>query len=295
MKERKKKGEAAFEEYYQNCYQERWIALKQYLLQEEVKFPRPHGVKISHPFEVEKAFAQVKEIAKNNSEIPLYYMDYASFLCAMALPLPLDDLSSEVSEPQEIKVLDMCAAPGGKSLILAQRMQGKGYLELNEYSTPRKQRLLSVLKEFGLELSEHLQVRGYDGLNYGIKRADTFHSILLDAPCSSERHVLKSPQHLNQWTYKRPQVLGKKQYGLVCSALLSLKSQGHLLYSTCALTPLENDDVIERVLEKKSAMCELATIPDQIASLGEATQYGIHFLPDKGPFGPLYMCLLKKK
>lgn len=294
MKERKRKGAEAFEQYYSEVYGERWETLKESLLQEEVKFSRPHGVTLQRPFDLEFAFNEVQcleEVNENheNNKNKFYHLDYASFLCAMALPL------SSSNQPHIPKILDMCAAPGGKSLILIDRLAGRGYLELNEFSTLRKQRLLSVLNEFNVAINENLQVKGYDGLNYGLKRIGEFDSILLDAPCSSERHVLKSPQHLKQWSFKRPQSLAKKQYGLLCSALLALKPGGTVLYSTCALTPLENDEVIGRALQRKAEMCELAAFPQEIANIAESTEYGLHFLPDHGPFGPLYMCLLRKK
>jgi 16S rRNA C967 or C1407 C5-methylase (RsmB/RsmF family) len=291
MKVRKKKGEEAFIQYYQELYADRWDSLKDSLLAEEIKYPRPHMGTVETEYNVDKAFDEAKSYSDSHT---VYQMDYASFLCAKALPLKSGD-----------SVLDMCAAPGGKSLILIQRLlelQGKSLIELNEVSPNRKNRLFSALEEFGhdprkdnnnQELS--IQIKGYDGLNYGIRRPEEFDSILLDAPCSSERHVLKSPGHLEKWSLKRPQGLGKKQYGLLCSAILALKSGGHVLYSTCALTPLENDDVIQKVLEKKSDLVELVSIDERISSIAEKTKFGLHFLPDHGPFGPLYMCLLKKK
>lgn len=290
MKTRKQKGAEAFSQYYQEFYLDRWETLKQALLDEEVKFPRPHGVPLKNSLNVEKAFEEVHRYKDSGS---VYQMDYASFLCAMALPLKEDS-----------QVLDMCAAPGGKSLILIQRLLelgGKNVIELNEVSPNRKNRLFRVLEEFNLdprksELKDfEIQVRGYDGLNYGIRRPASFDSILLDAPCSSERHVLKSPSHLEKWTSKRPQGLGKKQYGLLCSAILALKEGGHVIYSTCALTPVENDQVIKKVLEKKSDLIELAQIDPAIEAIAEKTEFGLHFLPDKGPFGPLYMSLLRRK
>lgn len=290
MKTRKQKGYDAFSQYYQELYIDRWESLRGALLEEEVKFPRPHGFTLHDSFNVEKAFHQAQSQLDSRQ---VYQMDYASFLCAMALPLNHNST-----------VLDMCAAPGGKSLILIQRlleMDVENSIELNEVSPNRKNRLFKVLEEFDLDPRKKklekldLQVRGYDGLNYGIKRSNSFDSILLDAPCSSERHVLKSPSHLEKWTIKRPQGLGKKQYGLLCSAILALKTGGHVLYSTCALTPVENDQVIKKVLEKKSDMVDLAQIDPAIEALAERTEFGLHFLPDKGPFGPLYMCLLRRK
>lgn len=189
----------------------------------------------------------------------------------------------------------MCAAPGGKSLVLIQRMDANSKIELNEISPNRRERLKRVLSEYGEGENSQIKVLGYDGIKFGLHRENQFDSILLDAPCSSEGHVYTSTKHLDQWTLKRPKQLAKKQYGLLCSAILSCKEQGFIVYSTCALTPIENDDVIERIVDKKGNQVEVVEMPEEIAKYGEKTKYGLRFLPDRSSLGPMYVCLLRKR
>ena len=65
------------------------------------------------------------------------------------------------------------------------------------------------------------------------KRKEEFDAVLLDAPCSSEQHILSSPKHMAEWRPNRSKKLSMDQFTLICSAFDSLKSGGHLLYSTC--------------------------------------------------------------
>ena len=122
---------------------------------------------------------------------------------------------------------------------------------------------------------------------------DTFDKILVDAPCSGERHLIQKTKELEKWSLNRTKRLAKTQYGLLCSALLSLKPGGYILYSTCSISPMENDDVIERLLTKKSTDVELASI-DETHDFVEKTNFGYIVLPDKTQAGPLYFTLLKK-
>jgi 16S rRNA C967 or C1407 C5-methylase (RsmB/RsmF family) len=86
-----------------------------------------------------------------------------------------------------------------------------------------------------------------------------------------------------------------RQYSLICSALLSLRKGGTLVYSTCSISPLENDGVIERVLKKKGDQVELDPETGDLSDL-ERTRCGFQIFPDlaKGA-GPIYIARLKVK
>ena len=121
---------------------------------------------------------------------------------------------------------------------------------------------------------------------------DTFDRVLLDAPCSSERHVLKNENELAKWGPKRTKKLATIQYGLLCSALLSCKPGGTIVYSTCSLSPLENDNIIEKLLKKKGDQVELSNLP---VDYFDQTEFGQISLPHRHKIGPIYMARLKKK
>ena len=216
-KENSRHGEAAFEEYYSALFGERWPALKAALLKE------------SEP----KAFVACKDG-------PAYYLDAASVLAAISLPL---------CGAQNI--LDMCAAPGGKSLVLASRMKAASCLRCNERSFDRFQRLRKVVADhLPQETQGRVKISCGDGALLCKKESLLYDAILLDAPCSSERHVLNDPKCLAEWSPARVKSLAMQQWALLSCAFRLLNEGGFLLYSTCALNPSENSGLCERLLKK---------------------------------------------
>ena len=259
------KGAAGFEQYYSSLYGSRWEALK-------------------------KAFAAPTdsvEFMLPGAQKP-YYLDSASIFAAQCLPLE-----------GATDILDLCAAPGGKTLVLASRMGRDAVLSSNERSAQRKHRLSVVVEEcLPPEISQRVKVSCSDGATWCTRQSECFDSILLDAPCSSERHVLADPKYLDQWSPSRIKTVTMEQWALLSSAFRLLRRGGHLLYSTCALCPQENDSMIAR-LEKKfgseSFVIERQMLPPTTLKL-EQTQYGYHILPDaSNGAGPIYFSLIKKQ
>jgi 16S rRNA (cytosine1407-C5)-methyltransferase len=143
-----------------------------------------------------------------------------------------------------------------------------------------------------------VRVSGFDAAKEGGRKSEQgrFAAILLDAPCSSERHVLaraaSSQAALETWSPARPRFLGKRQWALLSSAFLLLKEGGSLVYLTCALSPEENDGPVSRLLEKYK---EAVIIDETDCTEGEKTLYGRIILPDTcGGMGPLYMARFLK-
>ena len=129
---------------------------------------------------------------------------------------------------------------------------------------------------------------------FAIKAKETFDSILVDAPCSGERHLLQTPKELESWKVSRTKGLAKKQYALLSAAAEAIKPDGYILYATCSISPLENDAVVDRLIHKRKGQLELVSLEDP-SGMGEATLRGLRFLPDHCGFGPLYFSLLKKR
>jgi 16S rRNA (cytosine1407-C5)-methyltransferase len=140
-----------------------------------------------------------------------------------------------------------------------------------------------------------VRVSGFDAAAMGGKKSEQgrFRAVLLDAPCSSEAHVLGKAAALAAWTQARPRFLARRQWALLSSAFLLLAGGGSLVYSTCALTEEENDGVVRRLLEKYGA----EVIPDEPDfSEGEKTAHGRIILPDvSGGLGPMYVARFRKK
>jgi len=249
-----------FDAYYQNLFGDRWARLRESLLLPAASIPYSDGL------------------------LKPYLMDRASVLAAQALRLPEAGL-----------VLDACAAPGGKSLVLSSRMSGETKLLCNELSSERRRRLVKTLDEHLSEKKrQQVTVSGFNTAEMGGRKTEwnRFDAILLDAPCSSERHVIQSPKALSEWTPNRPRALSGRQWALLSAAFLLLKQGGSLVYATCALCPEENDGPVSRLLEKYSSAIELDR-PD--FREGEKTEYGRLILPDVSEgMGPMYVARFRK-
>jgi 16S rRNA (cytosine1407-C5)-methyltransferase len=271
---------SAFEAYYREIYGGRWEALRESMLAPAAGVPYDRGL------------------------VKPYILDYASALAAGLLRLPSEAGPSEVGPseagpseagPSEAgEILDACAAPGGKTLVIASRMGGERLLA-NEFSSERRRRLLAALDEhLGPAKRGQVRVSGFDAAAAGARRSEwgRFDAVLLDAPCSSERHVLADPSALARWSAARPRFLAGRQWALLSAAFLLLKPGGSLVYATCSINPGENDGVVRRLLEKYGAAV-LLDPPD--FTEGEGRQYGRIILPDNsGGMGPLYAARFRK-
>ena len=123
------------------------------------------------------------------------------------------------------------------------------------------------------------------------EQQDYFDKILLDAPCSSERHLLEKKEIIKNWSAKRTKRLSQNQFTMICSAWMALKEGGELVYSTCSISPLENDEIIKKLFNKKGSSVELV---DLHFDIGERTSHGWIFLPDQCTLGPMYVAKLRK-
>ncbi len=254
-----KKGEKAFEDYYAKVWGERWPQLRSALLKEAD--PQALGT----------------ESLKRT-----YYLDTASKLAAELLPV----------NPGE-NILDLCAAPGGKSLVLAQKLNGQGSLVANELSSARRERLRKVLREhLPDDWLRAVTVTGKDATRWGLYQKESYDAVLLDAPCSSERHVLHSPKHLELWSAHRTKSLAQQAVALLCSALETVKTGGYVLYATCSISPEENQLALEKFNKKRAGRWQEVVLNQAV---GEKQTYGYLILPDTHQgWGPLYYCLWQK-
>lgn len=166
----------------------------------------------------------------------LYYIQEPSAMTPAAL-LPV--------EPGDC-VLDLCAAPGGKSTELAAKLQGKGILVTNDISSSRAKALLKNVEVFGVsngavlsEVPDHL-------VDYF---PEYFDKILIDAPCSGEGMFRKDPSIIKNWEKQGPEFFHKIQISILDAAVKLLKPGGYMLYSTCTFSPLENEGSMQYLLD----------------------------------------------
>ena len=168
-------------------------------------------------------------------EAGLYYLQEASAMAPAAMLAPA---------PGE-RVLDLCAAPGGKSTQLAGRMQGKGILVCNEINPKRAKILASNIERLGISnalvLNEHPQ-------RLEARFAGYFDKILVDAPCSGEGMFRKEEAAVTDWSEETVQMCARRQAEILCSAAKMLRPGGRLVYSTCTFAPEENEASVSAFL-----------------------------------------------
>jgi len=145
------------------------------------------------------------------------------------------------------KVLDMTAAPGSKASQLAAQLGQQGLLVLNDSSYSRLQALQANMQRSGALNFYILKMRAE---NLSRLYADYFDKILIDAPCTALGTLGENPQVSQWWTEKKLEKLSILQYQLLLSALKCLKTGGELVYSTCSVSPEENELVIDKLCKK---------------------------------------------
>lgn len=144
-----------------------------------------------------------------------------------------------------MRVLDLCAAPGGKSTQLAGKLQGRGLLVCNEINPKRAKILSGNIERLGvpnaLVLNEH-------PARLAARFAGFFDRILVDAPCSGEGMFRKEAAAVADWTEDTNAICAARQQEILASAAEMLRPGGRLVYSTCTFSPIENEGVIASFL-----------------------------------------------
>lgn len=172
-------------------------------------------------------------------EAGLYYLQEPS---AMAPAQLLDPRPGE-------RVLDLCAAPGGKTTQLAALMQNEGLLICNEINPKRAQILSRNIERMGIScavvLNEH-------PARLAERFGGFFDKILVDAPCSGEGMFRKEEAAVTDWSEETVQMCANRQREILHSAAQMLRPGGRLVYSTCTFSPEENEGSIAALLAQHS-------------------------------------------
>jgi NOL1/NOP2/sun family putative RNA methylase len=155
------------------------------------------------------------------------------------------------------KVLDLCAAPGGKSTELGSKLNGTGILVSNDISASRAKSLLKNIELAGIKNSIVLSEPPEKLINYF---PEYFDKILIDAPCSGEGMFRKDPSMVKNWNENSDVNYGIIQKDILSYASKMLKPNGYLLYSTCTFSPEENEKTISVFLSNNKEF-ELVELP----------------------------------
>jgi 16S rRNA (cytosine1407-C5)-methyltransferase len=184
----------------------------------------------------------------------LSYQDgkfYIQGLSSMIPPLVLNPQENDV-------VLDMASAPGSKTTQIACIMQNKGEIVANDMSRTRLFKLRANLKQ---QKITNVYITNMPGERMWRKYPEYFDKVLVDAPCSMEgRFTTNDPDSYKEWSLKKVKELSHRQKYLLRSALTATKVGGVVVYSTCTLSPEENEGVIDWLLEKEGDSIQIEKI-----------------------------------
>lgn len=175
----------------------------------------------------------------------LFYIQEAS---SMLPPLAL--LTALKKENEDNLLLDLAAAPGSKTTQMAALFENKGLILANELSASRVKVLYANLVRCGISNTCMSQ---FDGRKLGVRLSSLFDFVLLDAPCGGEGTVRKDQQALKNWQLHKVEEISKLQKELILTAFQCLKPGGKLVYSTCTLSPEENQQVAEHLINETNA------------------------------------------
>lgn len=166
---------------------------------------------------------------------------YIQNLSSMIPALVLDP------KPQE-KILDLCAAPGSKTTHLAMLMQNSGEIIANDLS---RKRLFKLKANLAANDVTNTTVTNIVGEKLWQRSPEYFDKTLVDVPCSMEGRICLTDLETDKdWSLKKVKMLAHKQKYLLRSAISATKVGGIIVYSTCTLSPEENEGIIDWILKK---------------------------------------------
>lgn len=200
------------------------------------------------------------------------------------------------------RVLDLCAAPGGKSTELAAKLNGKGVIVSNDISATRAKALLKNLGVFGIK---NALITSETPNNLSQVFNGYFNKILVDAPCSGEGMFRKEPAIIKNWEQYGTGYYNDLQKEILPNAVNMLADNGYLLYSTCTFSPDENEGTIDYIL---TMYPELEVIPingryegfdsghpEWIGSEKKEIKGAVRIWPHRMEGEGHFLCLLHKK
>ena len=238
---------------------------------------------IKHPI-VAHAYIYKKEIYNLGKSI--YHTLGCFYLQEPSAMVPAYLLNAEEND----LILDMCAAPGGKTIQTSFLMKDTGLIISNDLSKPRTFSIVENVERLGLG---NIVVTNNDLSLIDNKLQNTFDKIILDAPCSGSGMFRKEDKMVQDWSYNKVLKFAETQKQLISIAYSMLKPGGTLVYSTCSFSLEEDEDVIKYLLENSDA--EIVPITNNpLFYINKKTPLGVHLLPSIFPGEGHYICLIKK-
>ena len=186
-------------------------------------------------------------------------------------------------------VLDLCAAPGGKSMQASLLMNNEGLIIANDISKSRAFAISENAERLG---RGNLLITNNDFSLIYDKYLNTFDKIILDAPCSGSGMFRKENKMMEDWSIQKVYKNAEIQKSLILMAYQMLKPGGKMVYSTCSFSYEEDEEVVSYLLNNTDV--ELECIPSSTLYYQGKNSYGVHLFPYLFPGEGHYIALIKK-
>ncbi|MGL5682277.1 MAG: methyltransferase RsmF C-terminal domain-like protein [Marinifilaceae bacterium] len=213
-----------------------------------------------------------------------YYVQEASSMF-------LHHVMGQLNMPEAPRVLDLCAAPGGKSTLLSTFVGENGLVVSNEVIRPRASILRENMIKWGLS---NVVVTGSDPAAFTPLTA-AFDVIVVDAPCSGEGMFRKDAAAREEWSPQNVALCADRQKRILADVWNALKPGGYLVYGTCTFNHKENEEVVEWLTTEFDATSVPVThnFPDITPAI-KSDIHGYHFFPHKTRGEGLFMAVVQK-
>ena len=217
--------------------------LRKTLINEHIKVRELQDV--PGAFLLDKTTLRELQKTKIYNEGHIYVQNISSMIPAFVL---FEDVQEDI-DWSKIKILDLCAAPGGKTTQMASLTNGKADIRAVEKNRPRFFKMQANIKGQGAE--DCIKTFNTNGQAVFKNFENYFEFVLVDAPCSCESGFNANvPRSYSFWSSRKVNECRSKQKRLLFSGLKSLKSGGTLVYSTCTMSPEENEAVVSWALKR---------------------------------------------
>ncbi|MGO5359183.1 16S rRNA (cytosine(967)-C(5))-methyltransferase RsmB [Anaerofustis sp. LCP19S3_F7] len=182
-------------------------------------------------------------------------------------------VSYALDAKEGMSVLDMCSAPGGKSMHTAEKMNNKGSIISCDIYKKKLEIMDFRAKQLGIDI---IKVRKQDGTKFCEDYVDGFDRIICDVPCSGLGVIRRKPEILKYYSNEKIDELKNIQYSILSNAVKYLKKDGILVYSTCTINKEENEDILNKVLsENKNLVLDSINLPFEFEYDKEMAEKGI--------------------
>ena len=196
--------------------------------------------------------------------------------------------------PQEPIVLDLCAAPGGKSTLLASWLDGKGVLVANEAVRSRAWILRENIAKWGYD---KCIVTNCDPKHFGDEGA-MYDVVLIDAPCSGEGMFRKDDVAVSEWSSENANLCAQRQRRILMDVWDCIVEEGIVIYSTCTFNPAENEENMLWLSEQTDLEFVDIPIPEgsgvEAIAIGNGLGHGYAFYPHKVKGEGFFICAMRK-